>query len=121
MAAPNIVNVATITAKTKGLALTTVAQDLLENPAGSGKVFKVNMIRAANVDGVNTADVTLNFVDASPAATHRLAYTIPVPADAALVLLDKPEAIYLEEGDKLTALASAAGDIELVVSYEELI
>lgn len=120
MAAPNIVNVATITAKTKGLALTTSAQDLLENPAASGKVFKVNMVRAANVDGTNTADVTLRFVDASASATFRLAYTIPVPADAALVLLDKPEAIYLEEGDKLTALASDSSDIELLVSYEEI-
>ena len=120
MAAPNIVNVATITAKTQGLALTTVDQDLVANSAASNKVIKVNMVRATNVDGVNAADVTLKFYDASAAATYRLAYTIPVPADAALVLLDKPEAIYLEEGDKLTASASAAGDIELMVSFEEL-
>jgi hypothetical protein len=120
MAAPNIVAVATITAKTKGLALTASAQDLLENPAASGKVFKVNNVRATNVDGANVADVTLRFVDASPSETYRLAFTIPVPADAALVLIDKPDAIYLEEGDKLTALASGSSVIELVVSYEEL-
>ena len=120
MAAPNIVNVATITAKTAGLALTDSEQDLLENPADSGKVLKVNMIRATNVDGSSAAEVTLAFVDDSETATFHLAYTIPVPADAALVLLDKSEAIYLEEGDKLTAVASASGDIELVVSYEEL-
>lgn len=120
MAAPNIVNVATITAKTKGLALTTSAQDLLENPAASGKVFKVNMVRAANVDGSASADVTLSFVDASATATYRLAYLIPVDVDIAGSLLDKREPLYLEEGDKLTALASASGDIELVVSYEEL-
>ena len=43
MAAPNIVNVATITAKTDTLLLTgTSATKLLENTASSGKVIKVN-------------------------------------------------------------------------------
>jgi hypothetical protein len=41
-----------------------------------------------------------------------------VPADATLDILSKP--IYLEEGDKITALASASGDLEIIVSYEEL-
>ena len=43
MTAPNIVNVATITAKTDTLKLTgTSATKLLENVASSGKVIKVN-------------------------------------------------------------------------------
>ena len=44
MSAPNIVNVATITAKTDTLLLTgTSAVQLLENPASSGKVMKYIM------------------------------------------------------------------------------
>lgn len=120
MAAPNIVNVATITAKTRGLALTTSAQDLIENPAASGKVFKINTVLAANVDGTNSADVTVSFVDASAALTTRIILANPVAADTSVVVLDKYTSIYLEEGDKLTALASASGDIELTVSYEEI-
>jgi hypothetical protein len=120
MAAPNIRNVQTITGKTKGLALTTSAQDLLENPASSGKVFKVNVVRAANVDGSNEVDVTLSFVDATGPSTSRPGYNVTVPAKASLSFLKKDEAIYLEEGDKLTALASASGDAEMIVSYEEI-
>lgn len=120
MTAPNIVGVSTITGKSVGKALTTSSQDLLENPAGSGKVFKVNALFVANVDGTNSADVTVNYVDASPSLTTKLANTIPVPADATLVVIDKTRAIYLEEGDKITALASANSDLESTISYEEI-
>jgi len=118
MAAPNIVNVTTITGKTAGAALTTSSADIVTNSAASGKVFKVNAIYVSNVDGVNNASVTVGFFDSSASATYELAHTITVPADASLDLISKH--IYLEEGDKITALASAASDLEIVVSYEEI-
>lgn len=118
MAAPNIVNVTTITGKTVGAALTTSSADIVTNSAASGKVFKVNAIYVANVDGSANADATVGFFDASAAANFKLASTITVPADATLDILSK--AIYLEEGDKITGLASAAGDLEIIVSYEEI-
>jgi len=118
MAAPNIVNVTTITGKTAGAALTTSSADIVTNSAASGKVFKVNAIYVSNVDGTNNADVTVGFFDSSASATYELAYTITVPADATLDVLSKH--IYLEEGDKITALASANSDLEIVVSYEEI-
>lgn len=118
MAAPNIVNVTNITGRTAGAALTTSSADIVTNSAASGKVFKVNAIYVANVDGTASADVTVGFFDASAAATFKLANTITVPADATLDILSK--SIYLEEGDKITGLASAAGDLEIIVSYEEI-
>ena len=120
MAAPNIVNVATITAKTVGLALTTSSQDVVTNGAGSGKVFKVNSVYVANVDGAVSADATVTWYDASSATTFNLGKTVPVPNDATLVVVDKNATIYLEEGDKISALASANGDLEITVSYEEI-
>ena len=43
MAAPNLVNVATITAKSVQAALsTTVTTEILANGSSSGKVFKIN-------------------------------------------------------------------------------
>jgi hypothetical protein len=118
MAAPNIVNVATITGRTVGAALTTSSADIVTNSAGSGKVFKVNAILVANVDGTNNADVTVGFYNADNTTTYKIAHTITVPADATLDVMSK--AIYLEEGDKITALASANSDLEIVVSYEEI-
>ena len=66
MAAPNIVNVSTITAKTVGAALgTTLTTDILANAASSGKVFKINTIVVSNVDGTNSANVTVDYYNGS--------------------------------------------------------
>ena len=118
MAAPNIVNVATIIGRTVGAALGTSSADIVTNSAGSNKVFKVNAIYVSNVDGTNNADATVAFFDASASATYEIAHTMTVPADATLDALSK--AIYLEEGDKITALASAVRDLEIIVSFEEI-
>lgn len=123
MAAPNIVNVSTITGKTDQYALTTTSQTtILNNAASSGKVFKVNMIQIANVDGTNACDITIDVHSADDGAgtAYSLVSTVSVPADASLVALDKNTAIYLEEDMSITATAGTASDLEVIVSYEEI-
>jgi len=116
MAAPNIVNVSTITGKTAVQAVGTSATAIVSNGAGSNKVLKVNALYVSNVDGSVAAEITVDLYRSSVA--YHLAKTISVPADAALDVLSK--AIYLEEGDDLRLTASAAGDLEAVCSYEEI-
>ena len=123
MTAPNIVNVATITGKTAKIALSsTSATTLVTNAASSDKVFKINMIQVANVDGSNACDVTVDVHSAASGGgtAYSLANTISVPADASLVVLDKNTAIYLEENTSITATAGTANDLEVLVSYEEI-
>jgi hypothetical protein len=123
MAAPNVVNVATITAKSALVALSSTSQTtLVSNAASSGKVFKINMIQVANVDGSNAADVTVDMHSAAAGGgtAYSLVSTISVPADASLVALDKNTAIYLEEDRSITATAGTANDLEVIVSYEEI-
>jgi hypothetical protein len=116
MAAPNIVNVATITGKTAVQAVGTSATAIVTNSASSGKVFKVNALLVSNVDGTNNADITVDLYRSSTA--YHLAKTVVVPADATLDVLAK--AIYLEEGDALRLTANAASDLEAICSYEEI-
>lgn len=116
MAAPNIVNVGTITGKTAVLAVTTTATAIVTNSAASGKVFKVNALYVSNVDGTNAADVNVDLYRSSTA--YHIAKTISVPADATLDIISK--SIYLEEGDSLRITASANSDLEAVCSYEEI-
>jgi len=123
MAAPNIVNVATITGKSATVALTTTSQTtLLSNAASSNAVYKVNMIQVANVDGTNACDVTIDLHSAASGGgtAYSLVATVSVPADASLVVLDKNTALYLEEDRSLTATAGTASDLEVIVSYEEI-
>lgn len=118
MAAPNIKSLTTINGKTVGAALGTSSADILVNPAASGKALKVNLIHVTNVHTLNNADATVALFDASAAASYKLAGPITVPNKAALAILER--SIYLEEGDKITALASAVSSIEIVISYEDL-
>ena len=123
MAAPNIVGVSTITGKTSTTSLTTTsATSIVSNAASSGKVFKINMIQIANVDGSNAADITisLNSAAAGGGTASEIVSTISVPADASLVAVDKNTAIYLEEDKSITATAGTANDLKVIVSYEEI-
>ena len=119
MAAPNIVNVTSIYGKTTGLALTSSVQDILTCP--SDKLLKINSIIVSNVDGLSNDGVTVSWYDSGTTTSFRLAYTVTVPADSTLVVVGKDAPIYLEEGDKIQANgAAASGDLEIIVSYEEL-
>ena len=119
MAAPNLVNVTSIYGKTMGAALGTSADtDILTCP--SNKVLKINSIIVSNVDGTNSADGTVNFYDNSAAARYAICNTVAVPADSTLIVLGKDSPIYLEESDEIRGGASAASDLEIVISYEEL-
>jgi len=119
MAAPNIANVTSIYGKTLGTTLGTNT-DAAHLTCGSNKVLKINSIIVSNVDGSNSADVTVKFYDSSAAVSYRLALTIAVPADSTLVVLGKDAPIYLEESDQIRAGASAASDLEMIISYEEI-
>jgi uncharacterized protein YajQ (UPF0234 family) len=118
MAAPNIVNVSTITAKAAVANVTTSAVAILTNSAASGKVYKVNSLVISNIDGTAAADITVDFLRS--AIAYHLASTISVPADASLVVISKETSLYLEEDDAIRVTASADGDLQAVCSYEEL-
>lgn len=123
MAAPNIANVATITGKTATVALSsTSATAIVNNPASSGKVLKVNSLYVANVDGSNAVDISVHIYsqDDIGGTAFAIASTISVPADSTLVVLDKDSPIYLEEDKSIGATAGAANDAVVVASYEEI-
>ena len=121
MANPNIVNVTSILGETTYAALTTTLTTvLLANSAASGKVYKVNSIMIANVDGTNAADVTvdINTAAGGGGTSYALASTISVPADATLNLIDKNSSFYLMEDKSILGGASANSDLEIIISYE---
>ena len=123
MANPNIVSVNSIFGNTTGIALTTTLTTvLLANASSSGKVFKIESIMVANVDGTNAADVTIDWnTDAGGTGTsYALAATISVPADATLNLVDKNSSFYLMENQSIIGGASADSDLECIISYEEI-
>ena len=136
MAAPNIVNVATITGITTFIAGINTGGDgvaVTKNPAGvttivsnaasSGKVLKVNSLIAAGVG--NTTGVTVEIYDKATATgaanTVSIASTVAVPTFSSVVIISKENALYLEEDRSLGVYCQPnAGSINVVVAYEEI-
>ena len=118
MAAPNLKNPTTITGRTARYAVTASLASVLANGAASGKVLKINSIFCANVDGTNTADISVSIYDGS--TDRYLAKTIAVPADATQIISTKETYFYLEEGDSIRAVANEASDLELIIGYEDI-
>lgn len=120
MAAPNLLALTTVTAKSAQADLTTtLTTDILTNSAASGKVFKVESIFVANVDGAASVDVTIGIIK-SGGSVKMIANTVPVAADSTMVLSDKNTPIYLEEGDLIEGGASAASDAVITINYLEM-
>lgn len=114
MAAPNIVNVATILGKTAVQAMGTSATAIVTNAAASGTVVKVNALYIANKDTSATYKATVDIFRSSTA--YNMAYQVSIPAGSVLDIVSK--SIYLEEGDTLRLTAEAATKLDAICSYE---
>ena len=130
MANPNIVNVTTIYGTTTYFTPTgTTAVVLLANAASSGKVFKINQIVAANVNGSAAVEATVSIYTngavaqgSAPAGgtAFPIVSTVSVPADASLIIVDKTTAIYLQEGTSISITSGTASGITYSISYEDI-
>ena len=105
----------------------TSAVVLLPNAASSNQVFKINQIVATNVNGASAVNATVSIYTngavaqgGSPAGgtAFPIASTISVPANAALIVVDKTTQIYLQEGTSITVTSGAASGITYSISYE---
>jgi len=119
---PDVVNVAHIYGKSECTKLSsTSAIDIMAN-VPTNYSHKVNQIIVSNIDGTNNCDVSI-YIDKNGTAYY-IAYTITIPADSSLSLIDTP--LYLNYdagnsvGDKLVAIAQTASDLDVCVSYEAI-
>ena len=115
MAAPNIVNVTTILAKTAAANVTTVTSNVLVNAVSSSTVVKINSVVLTNY-GSNTVTGNVDFYRSS--TSYPIAGNLLIPANSTMVVSGKDTAIYLEEGDVLRASANANVAVTLTSSYE---
>ena len=134
MAAPNIVNVTTITGVTTfhaGIAVTTGGKGALgittvvSNAASSGKVLKINSLVATAIGSTTGIDVLLFQEHGgrhnTAISTVSLATTMTVPIFSSLAVIDKTNSIYIEENKQIGVRAqSDAGTLDVVCSFEDI-
>lgn len=126
MANPNIVNVSAIYGNTSSFLISSTANPfataLINNPASSNKIFKINSIVVANIDTVTAADITIRIFsqDDLGGTGTAIASTVSVPANSTLIVTDKTTGFYLLEDRSIGATASLANDLVVTCSWEEL-
>jgi len=128
MANPNLLAATTASGTTTYYTPTgTSAVVLLPNAASSGQVFKINQIVAANVNGSSAVNATVSIYTNGAVAqgsapsggtAYPIASTISVPANAALIVVDKTTQLYLQEGTSITVTSGTASGITYSISYE---
>ena len=130
MANPNLFAATTASGKTTYLTPSgTSALVLVPNAASSGKVFKINQIVAANVNGSAAVDCTVSIYSDGAVAqgsapsggtAYPIVSTVSVPADASLIVVDKTTGLYLMEGTSIVVTSGTANGITYTISYEEI-
>jgi hypothetical protein len=102
---------------------------LLANAASSGKVYKINQIVAANVNGSAAVSATVSIYTNGAVAqgsapsggtAYPIASAISVPALASLIVVDKTTSIYLQEGTSISVTSGTANGITYSISYEDM-
>ncbi len=121
MANPEIISASSIYGKTVyDTDIASTAASLVSNAASSGKILKINSLIIANIDGTDSAFITVTLRNTSATILSTIAHTVSVPADATLVVISKDTSIYLEEDMAIYVDASVAGDLSATCSYEEI-
>ena len=126
MAAPNIVNVATITPHTATVFPTGTSRTALVAAPSSGMAYKINQIMVANIDGTNAYTTTVETRLADGTTYGALASTISVPANSSIIISDKTTMFYLVdtsvtgEASTLWVTSSTGSKLLYTVSYEAI-
>lgn len=117
MANPNIILISDIKGKMTYANLTDTSTEVLLNAAASNMIYKVSSVSVANKTA-QSASVILQARRSS--VNYPLSYGIIIPDRTTVVLLDKNNPIYLEEGDSLVSQASVTNTLVLAITYEIL-
>lgn len=95
--------------------------NIINNPAGSDKVLKIESLFLANSDGVNAANVNIRFYNADDlgGTGHFLAYLVSVPANSSLFALED-SSFYLKEDQSVGVNCTTSGDIHVLASWVDI-
>ena len=120
MAAPNLLGLTVITAKTTGVGIeTTNTVGILTNTAGSNKVLKINHLRVTNNSGGSSSTFNVFYQDTNNVVTG-IASNFSIPVGSSIVVIDKDSTTYVEENCSINVSVANTARMTVLVSYEEL-
>jgi len=121
MANPNIAALTSVLGETTGILLTTTTNTLIiNNPAASGNVLKINTIKATNVNISANSSVFLNWHDEDDigGTAFILVHNLFVNARNTRDLLEEGYSFYLTENRSISVRAGLVDSLEISASYD---
>jgi hypothetical protein len=97
-------------------ALTTSAQTILSVGGAETRTVRIRSMFVSN-QTINTQTATVNLVRSG--VTYPIAFQASVIRNSLYNIASLDDAMYLQPGDSITALAGAASAITLFISYED--
>lgn len=117
MAIPNLNNSASrVEGKLAVTALTTSSQNIISVDGAETRTVRVRSMFVSN-QTINTQTATLNLVRSG--VTYPIVFQASVIRNSIYNISSLDDAMYLQPGDTITALAGAASSITLFISYED--
>jgi hypothetical protein len=122
MANPNIVNVTSIYGNTVYLTpANTAATVWTALTPTNNTINKINSIIATNVTASPaTATVSINSATGGGGTAYRICYQISIPANAALIVVDKTTAFYVQDNQSVVVTSGTGSAIEYTAAYEAI-
>jgi hypothetical protein len=122
MANPNIVGVSAIYGNTVYLIPnSTSANTWSALTPSTGTVNKIDSIVATNVTANSaTVTVSINSATGGGGTAYRICYQISVPANAALIVVDKTTSFYVQDNQSVVVTSGTGSAIEYTATYEAI-
>jgi hypothetical protein len=122
MANPNELQTTAVYGNNDFAELTTTPYTLVNNPASSGKLYRVNSVVASSINSIGTAQVSLSIYseDDLGGTAYPVVSDIVIPFAASLILVDSSSTIYLKEDQSIGAVSSGNNEAVIVASWEEV-
>lgn len=121
MAAPNLVNITTVTPSYATVIPAGTALTQLGTSPASANVFKINSLVVSNVTASAAVTTVSIYPNTTPTGTpSRLAFQISVPGNASLIVIDKSTTFYLPESYSIGVTSGTTAALEYSMGYEVL-
>ena len=117
MANPNIVNVTTIYGNTGVLSVNTAYANVVQNPASSASIYKINSLVVTNAC---TSALAMTLQLNQGGTNTSISANVSIPSAATVVLMGKDTQLYLLENNSLQVNAAANGYITAICSWEQI-
>jgi len=118
MANVNLKNLTTVLGENANIAeIPTSASGIVT--CSSNQVLKINSLYVSNIDGTNSANITVDIHNGSTVLSYLVRNTT-IGAGGSINIITAGSPAYVTEGQSVRLTASASGDLSGFVSYERI-